>query len=210
MAGHGDDGGHGRATNVFGVVLAEQRLELRVKPGAQRVVADERNGKQQVGELRGLGLDRLPGLLDGTIRRDDRGVAGLSGQCRLALSDELLQVFPLLRQIRWSFLRQHCGEFAQDGRAVLALLVESGNARDKFGERVGVTRLGQGIERFDAILAIQPGPLQQRHVNKLAARRLDEFLVRKPRENVGGGNGTLREEERFLGGLFGGVADGRG
>lgn len=63
-------------------------------------------------------------------------------------------------------MRQHCGEFAQDGRAVLALLVESGNARDKFGERVGVTRLGQGIERFDAILAIQPGPLQQRHENE--------------------------------------------
>ena len=107
-------------------------------------------------------------------------------------------------------MQQQRGEFAQDRRAVFALLVESGEAGDEFGERVGTPRLGQSIERFDAILAIQPGALEQRHVNELAARRLDEFLVREPREHVGGGDRTLGEEERFLGGLFGGVGSRRG
>src|SRR5205823_9482947 len=83
VAGHSRNRGDGCAAHFDGIWLVKEGLELWIKRGAKAGAANERNRKHEVRELRRIGLGRLPDLVGGRNRVDERRVSKLAGPRQL-------------------------------------------------------------------------------------------------------------------------------
>ena len=141
----------------------------------------------------------MPDFVRGTVCCDQSGVADLACQRQFGLAAQLLQAGTFGGEISGLGLKQQRREVPQYGFGLLTLQVELANAADQLGQRIGVVDFGQALQRFDAILAIESSAFQQRDVNELAARGLDQFLVGEAAKDVGRCAGALRQNESFAG-----------